>query len=32
VLVENPDDFNFLTKGLPPGYKAPAKPIFHNRD
>jgi hypothetical protein len=32
VLVQNPDDFNFLTKGLPPGYKAPAKPIFHNRD
>jgi tetratricopeptide (TPR) repeat protein len=31
VLVENPDDFNFLTKGLPPGYKPPPKPKFHNR-
>jgi tetratricopeptide (TPR) repeat protein len=29
VLVENPDDFNFLTKGLPPGYKPPALPKFH---
>jgi hypothetical protein len=27
VLVENPDDFAFITKGTPPGYKpAPAKP------
>ncbi len=31
VLIENPDDFNFLTKGLPPGYKPPPKPTFHNR-
>jgi len=30
ILVENPDDFNFLDKGLPPGYK-PAPPKFHNR-
>lgn len=29
VLVENPDNFNFLTKGLPPGYKPPALPKFH---
>jgi hypothetical protein len=29
VLVENPDDFNFLTKGLPPGYQPPAQPKFH---
>jgi tetratricopeptide (TPR) repeat protein len=29
VLVENPDDFNFLTKGLPSGYKPPALPKFH---
>lgn len=28
VLVENPDDFAFLTKGIPPGYK-PAPPKFH---
>jgi hypothetical protein len=31
ILVENPDDFSFLTKGLPPGYKPPPKPIFHHR-
>lgn len=24
VLVRNPDDFPFITKGTPPGYKAPA--------
>jgi len=29
VVVENPDDFNFLTKGLPPGYKPPAVAKFH---
>ena len=23
VLVEHPDDFPFITKGLPPGYKPP---------
>jgi hypothetical protein len=28
VLVENPDDFPFITKGTPPGYKAPP-PKFH---
>ncbi|MGD1081003.1 MAG: tetratricopeptide repeat protein [Candidatus Sulfotelmatobacter sp.] len=29
IEVQNPDDFNFLTKGLPPGYKPPAVPKFH---
>ena len=29
VMVENPDDFKFLTKGMPPGYKTPALPEFH---
>lgn len=32
VLVENPDDFNFLSKGTPPGYKPPPKPNFHYKD
>ncbi len=31
VVVENPDDFNFLTKGLPPGYQPPAVPKFHEQ-
>lgn len=31
VLIEKPDDFNFLTKGLPPGYKPPPLPKFRNR-
>jgi len=30
VLVQNPDDFLFITKGTPPGYK-PAPPKFHAR-
>jgi tetratricopeptide (TPR) repeat protein len=29
VLVESPDDFPFITKGLPPGYK-PGPPKFHS--
>lgn len=29
VVVENPGDFNFLTKGMPPGYKPPVLPKFH---
>jgi tetratricopeptide (TPR) repeat protein len=29
VLVEKPDEFPFITKGLPPGYKPSAKPTFH---
>jgi tetratricopeptide (TPR) repeat protein len=28
ILVEHPDDFPFITKGVPPGYK-PAPPKFH---
>lgn len=28
VLLANPDDFPFITKGVPPGYK-PAPPKFH---
>jgi tetratricopeptide (TPR) repeat protein len=28
ILVEHPDDFSFITKGVPPGYK-PAPPKFH---
>jgi tetratricopeptide (TPR) repeat protein len=28
VLVQNPDDFPFITKGTPPGYKPPP-PKFH---
>jgi len=31
VLVENPDDFSFITKGLPPGYK-PGPPKFHSKN
>lgn len=30
VLVHNPDDFSFITKGLPPGYK-PGPPRFHTK-
>jgi tetratricopeptide (TPR) repeat protein len=30
VLVHNPDDFPFITKGLPPNYK-PAPPRFHSQ-
>jgi tetratricopeptide (TPR) repeat protein len=29
ILLEKPDDFPFVTGGLPPGYKAPP-PEFHN--
>jgi tetratricopeptide (TPR) repeat protein len=33
VLVAHPDDFSFITKGLPPGYKTPlAAPKFHEKD
>jgi tetratricopeptide (TPR) repeat protein len=31
IQVENPDDFSFITKGLPPGYKPPASSKFHTR-
>lgn len=30
IEVQNPDDFNFLTKGVPRGYKPPALPKFHH--
>jgi len=30
VLVHNPDDFSFITKGTPPGYK-PGPPKFHSQ-
>jgi len=30
VLVANPDDFPFISRGLPPGYK-PGPPKFHTR-
>jgi tetratricopeptide (TPR) repeat protein len=30
VLVHNPDDFSFITKGLPPGY-VPGPPKFHTK-
>jgi hypothetical protein len=30
ILVQNPDDFSFITKGFPPGYKPPASPKFHS--
>ncbi len=30
ILVQNPDDFPFITKGTPPGYKPSALPKFHN--
>ena len=29
IVVENPDDFPFITKGMPPGYKPSALPKFH---
>ena len=31
ILVEHPEDFPFISKGVPPGYKAPAKPTFHTQ-
>ena len=31
VLVQNPDNFSFITKGVPPGYKAPM-PKFHTHN
>jgi tetratricopeptide (TPR) repeat protein len=29
IELQNPDDFPFANKGLPPGYKPPARVIFH---
>jgi hypothetical protein len=31
VLVQNPDDFPFITKGIPAGY-IPAPPKFHTQN
>jgi tetratricopeptide (TPR) repeat protein len=31
ILVQNPDDFPFITKGMPPGYKSSALPKFHTK-
>ena len=31
IVVENPDDFPFITKGMPPGYKPSALPKFHTK-
>jgi len=31
VLLANPDDFPFVTQGLPAGYKPSALPRFHNQ-
>jgi hypothetical protein len=31
ILVQNPDDFPFITKGLAPGYKPSALPKFHSK-
>lgn len=31
VLIENPDNFPFITKGMPPGYKPSALPRFHTK-
>ena len=31
VLVQNPADFPFITKGTPPGYKPSALPKFHTK-
>jgi len=31
VLVEKPEDFPFITRGLPPGYKPTGLPKFHTK-
>jgi tetratricopeptide (TPR) repeat protein len=31
ILVQNPDEFPFVTKGLPAGYKPSALPKFHTK-
>ncbi len=31
VLVETPENFPFITKGMPPGYKPAALPTFHTK-
>jgi tetratricopeptide (TPR) repeat protein len=32
ILVEHPDDFPFITKGVPPNYKPSGLPKFHTKD
>lgn len=32
VLVQHPDDFLFITKGMPPGYKRSGQAKFHAKD
>lgn len=32
IVLAHPDDFPFVTKGLPPGYKPSAYPKFHVKD
>jgi len=31
ILVQHPDDFPFISKGLPPGYKPSGLPKFHTK-
>lgn len=31
ILVQDPDDFPFITTGTPPGYKGPSAPKFHDQ-
>jgi hypothetical protein len=31
VLVETPENFPFITAGMPPGYKPAARPTFHTK-
>ena len=31
ILLQKPDDFPFVTRGLPPGYKPAALPRFHHQ-
>jgi tetratricopeptide (TPR) repeat protein len=31
IQVQHPDDFPFATQGLPPGYKPPVRPTFHEK-
>jgi len=32
ILVQTPDDFPFISKGLPPGYKRSSLPKFHTKE
>jgi len=31
ILVETPENFPFITEGMPPGYKPSARPTFHTK-